>query len=108
VASAAVHGNSGLDGSDLPEPTRRPLDAYAVDFMIEMADRYRGDLVLATCQTPPRRQLASSHLLGLGQPIHVGNMAVYLASNESEITTGQIISVDSGVTFRGSLPDQSA
>jgi NAD(P)-dependent dehydrogenase (short-subunit alcohol dehydrogenase family) len=44
-------------------------------------------------------KLATSHLLGLGQPIHVANMAVYLASDESEITTGQILSVDSGVTI---------
>jgi NAD(P)-dependent dehydrogenase (short-subunit alcohol dehydrogenase family) len=44
-------------------------------------------------------KLASTHLLGLGQPIHVANMAVYLASDESEITTGQILSVDSGATI---------
>jgi NAD(P)-dependent dehydrogenase (short-subunit alcohol dehydrogenase family) len=44
-------------------------------------------------------KLAASHLLGLGQPIHVANMAVYLASDEAEITTGQILSVDSGVTI---------
>src|SRR5262245_13608580 len=44
-------------------------------------------------------KLASSHLLGLGQPIHVANMAVYLASDEAAITTGQILSVDSGVTI---------
>ena len=44
-------------------------------------------------------KLAASHLLGLGQPIHVANMAVYLASDESEITTGQVLSVDSGVTI---------
>lgn len=44
-------------------------------------------------------KLASSHLLGLGQPIHIANMAVYLASDEAAITTGQILSVDSGVTI---------
>jgi NAD(P)-dependent dehydrogenase (short-subunit alcohol dehydrogenase family) len=44
-------------------------------------------------------KLAASHLLGMGQPIHVANMAVYLASDESAITTGQILSVDSGVTI---------
>ena len=44
-------------------------------------------------------KLASTHLLGLGQPIHIANMAVYLASDEAEITTGQILSVDSGVTI---------
>jgi NAD(P)-dependent dehydrogenase (short-subunit alcohol dehydrogenase family) len=43
-------------------------------------------------------KLASTHLLGLGQPIHIANMAV-LASDESEITTGQVLSVDSGVTI---------
>lgn len=44
-------------------------------------------------------KLAASHLLGLGQPIHVADMAVYLASDEAAITTGQILSVDSGVTI---------
>jgi inosine-uridine nucleoside N-ribohydrolase len=48
VASAAVHGNSGLDGSELPEPTRRPIDAHAVDFIIETAEQYRGELILAS------------------------------------------------------------
>jgi NAD(P)-dependent dehydrogenase (short-subunit alcohol dehydrogenase family) len=44
-------------------------------------------------------KLAARHLLGLGHPIHIANMAVYLASEEAEITTGQILSVDSGVTI---------
>ena len=44
-------------------------------------------------------KLASTHLLGLGQPIHIANMAVYLASDEAAITTGQVLSVDSGVTI---------
>ena len=47
VASAEVHGKSGLDGADLPEPRRRPVDAHAVDFMIDMASRHRGELILA-------------------------------------------------------------
>jgi enoyl-[acyl-carrier-protein] reductase (NADH) len=45
------------------------------------------------------RKLTATHLLGPGQPIHVANMALYLASNESEITTGQVMRVDSGVTI---------
>ena len=44
-------------------------------------------------------KLASAHLLGLGLPIHMANMAVYLASDEAEITTGQIMVVDSGSTI---------
>jgi NAD(P)-dependent dehydrogenase (short-subunit alcohol dehydrogenase family) len=45
-------------------------------------------------------KLAATHLLGLGLPIHMADMAVYLASDEAAITTGQIISVDSGATIR--------
>jgi len=43
--------------------------------------------------------ISKTHLLGLGEPIHVADLAVYLASDESNITTGQVISVDSGVTI---------
>jgi len=43
-------------------------------------------------------KLASQHLMGLGYPIHMANMAVYLASDEAEITTGAIMVVDSGAT----------
>lgn len=44
-------------------------------------------------------KLAKTHLLGLGFPNHMADMAVYLASDESIITTGQILSVDSGATI---------
>src|SRR5581483_10405372 len=45
-------------------------------------------------------KLATTHLLGLGLPEHVAEAAVYLASDESIITTGQILSVDSGASIR--------
>jgi NAD(P)-dependent dehydrogenase (short-subunit alcohol dehydrogenase family) len=48
--------------------------------------------------TPEIARLADTHLLGPGLPIHIADMAVYLASDESAITTGQVLSVDSGVT----------
>ncbi|MGI9477967.1 MAG: nucleoside hydrolase [Hyphomicrobiaceae bacterium] len=47
AASAAVHGDSGLDGADLPQPTRSPTNMHGVDFLIEMARQYRGELVVA-------------------------------------------------------------
>ncbi len=34
--AAHVHGESGLDGPDLPEPTTRPVDAHAVDLLAEL------------------------------------------------------------------------
>ena len=49
--------------------------------------------------SPEIEKIGKTHLLGLGLPIHIANMAVYLASDESEITTGQVMSVDSGVTI---------
>jgi NAD(P)-dependent dehydrogenase (short-subunit alcohol dehydrogenase family) len=45
-------------------------------------------------------KLAQTHLLGLGMPEHMADTAVYLASDESMITTGQVISVDSGASIR--------
>jgi inosine-uridine nucleoside N-ribohydrolase len=47
AGTAEVHGSTGLDGVTLPEPSRRPIDMHAVDFIIEMASRHRGELVLA-------------------------------------------------------------
>jgi inosine-uridine nucleoside N-ribohydrolase len=44
---AAMHGKSGLDGASLPAPRRAPLAAHAVDFIIETAQRHRGELVVA-------------------------------------------------------------
>ena len=49
--------------------------------------------------SPEIETISKKHLLGLGQPIHVADLAVYLASDESSITTGQIIQVDSGATI---------
>ena len=48
--------------------------------------------------SPEIEKIGETHLLGLGLPIHIADMAVYLASDESAITTGQVLSVDSGVT----------
>jgi len=47
TASADVHGATGLDGAELPQPSRQPIDAHAVDFLIETASRHRDELVVA-------------------------------------------------------------
>ena len=43
----AVHGKTGLDGAELPEPDRAPLDIHAVELILRTARAHRGDLVLA-------------------------------------------------------------
>ena len=44
-------------------------------------------------------RLADSHLLGLIGPEDIAHMALYLASDESRLVTGQVLPVDSGVTI---------
>ena len=48
---------------------------------------------------PSVQKMAEQHLVGLGEPIDVANAALYLASDESKIMTGQVIRVDSGITI---------
>jgi NAD(P)-dependent dehydrogenase (short-subunit alcohol dehydrogenase family) len=44
-------------------------------------------------------RLADAHLLGLIEPSDIANAALYLASDDSRIVTGQVLPVDSGVTI---------
>jgi NAD(P)-dependent dehydrogenase (short-subunit alcohol dehydrogenase family) len=44
-------------------------------------------------------RLADSHLLGLIEPSDIANAALYLASDDSRMVTGQVLAVDSGVTI---------
>lgn len=43
--------------------------------------------------------MAEDHLLGLADPIDIAQGALYLASDESRVVTGQILAVDSGVSI---------
>ncbi|MBW2127673.1 MAG: SDR family oxidoreductase, partial [Deltaproteobacteria bacterium] len=43
------------------------------------------------------------HLLGFGEPTDIAYAALYLASDESKIVTGTILSVDSGYTAVGRI-----
>ena len=45
------------------------------------------------------QKLADSHLLGLIEPEDIANTALYLASDEARLVTGQVLPVDSGVTI---------
>lgn len=45
------------------------------------------------------RHLAGRHLLGPCRPADIAEMAVYLGADESRVVTGQVLSVDSGVTI---------
>jgi pyrimidine-specific ribonucleoside hydrolase len=40
--AAHVHGETGLDGPELPEPLARPVDAHAADFLAQVIERWAG------------------------------------------------------------------
>lgn len=46
IHGGAIHGKTGIDGAELPEPDRAPLDIHAVEFILRTARDNRGELVL--------------------------------------------------------------
>ena len=60
----------------------------------------KTERVLSRMKTHPAIDaLAKQHLVGLAEPLHIAYAALYLASPESGVVTGQILPVDSGVTI---------
>ncbi len=47
IHAADIHGRTGLDGAAMPAPTRGPIATHAIDFILEQAERHKGELVLA-------------------------------------------------------------
>ena len=92
--TAAKGGIASMTRSMAVEYAPHKIRVNAIAPSVTLSDRVKKLLE----EVPDIEKLAQSHLLGLGQPIHMADMAVYLASDESVITTGQILSVDSGVT----------
>ena len=41
-AAAYVHGESGLDGPDLPDPTTKPAEGHAIDFVAKTVEEHEG------------------------------------------------------------------
>jgi len=93
--TAAKGGIASLTRSMAVEYAPHKIRVNAIAPSVTLTERVKR--LLAANQDVSK--LAASHLLGLGQPIHIADMAVYLASDEAAITTGQILSVDSGVTI---------
>jgi len=93
--TAAKGGIAAMTRSMAVEYAPDKIRVNAIAPSVTLSDRVKK-LMAAE---PEIEKIGQQHLLGLGLPIHIANMAVYLAADESEITTGQILSVDSGVTI---------
>ena len=93
--TAAKGGVASMTRSMAVEYAPDRIRVNAIAPSVTLSDRVKALLE----QSPDIKKMSEQHLLGFGQPLHIANMAVYLASDESEITTGQVFPVDSGVTI---------
>ena len=93
--TAAKGGIASMTRSMAVEYAPHKVRVNAIAPSVTLTERVKRLLA----QSPEIEKLGQSHLLGFGQPIHIADMAVYLAADESAITTGQVLSVDSGVTI---------
>ena len=48
IGIAAMHGKGGLDGAELPLPSHKPVSPHAVDFIIALAEKHKGELIVST------------------------------------------------------------
>ena len=93
--TAAKGGVASMTRSMAVEYAPNKIRVNAIAPSVTLSDRVKK----LVQESPEIAKISEQHLLGFGMPIHIANMAVYLASDESEITTGQVLSVDSGVTI---------
>jgi NAD(P)-dependent dehydrogenase (short-subunit alcohol dehydrogenase family) len=104
-------GLMGWPGRDAYTATKGAIAALTRSLAVEFAaDKVRVNALapgaIATERTevlfrtvPALRPMIDKHLLGLGEPNDIAYAALYLASDESRITTGQIMPIDSGLTI---------
>jgi NAD(P)-dependent dehydrogenase (short-subunit alcohol dehydrogenase family) len=93
--TAAKGGIAALTRSMAVEFAAQRVRVNAIAPSATMTDRVRG--LMAGNAALDR--LANAHLLGLIEPPDIANMALFLASDESRMVTGQFYPVDSGVTI---------
>ena len=91
--AAAKGGIAAITRSLAVAPQRVRVNAIAPS--ATMTERVKPSVAGNTALT----KLADSHLLGLIEPDDIAQMALYLASDESRMVTGQVLPVDSGVTI---------
>lgn len=93
--TAAKGGVAAITRSMAVEYAPQKVRVNAIAPSVTLSDRVK----VLLSHSEDLQKLSASHLLGLGEPIDIAHMAVYLASEEARIVTGQIYSVDSGVTI---------
>ena len=93
--TAAKGGVAAITRSMAVEFASQRVRVNAIAPSATMTDRVRKLMV----GNAALDKLANAHLLGLIEPPDIANMALFLASDESRMVTGQVYPVDSGVTI---------
>jgi NAD(P)-dependent dehydrogenase (short-subunit alcohol dehydrogenase family) len=100
----------GIAGRDCYTAAKGAVAALTRSMAVEFAPEVRVNALAPSATmtervrrlmegNPAIEKLAKSHLLGLIAPEDVANAAVFLASAEARMITGQVVPVDSGVTI---------
>lgn len=109
VNSASIMGAMGLPNRDAYTAAKGGVIALTRSMAVEFApDRIRVNVVVPGAVATERikrfyeaephlQKQWDAYLLGLAEPIDVAYAALYLASDESCRTTGQMLPVDSGI-----------
>ncbi len=100
----------GIPGRDCYTAAKGAVAALTRSLAVEFAPSVRVNALAPSATMTERvrtlmvgnaaiEKLAKSHLLGLIAPEDIANAAIFLASDEARMITGQILPVDSGVTI---------
>src|SRR5215208_1092182 len=100
----------GVPGRDCYTAAKGGIAAITRSLAVAYAPRVRVNAIAPSATMTDRvkrlvagnanlQKLADAHLLGLIEPEDIANCALYLASDESRLVTGQVLPVDSGVTI---------
>lgn len=111
VNASSVVALMGWPGKDAYTAAKGGISALTRSMAVEFAPhKVRVNAVAPGVTRTPRvvaqlaalettQKLTAAHLLGIVEPIDVANAALFLASDASGKTTGQILPVDSGLTI---------
>ena len=93
--TAAKGGGASMNRAMAGEYGGHKIRVNAIAPSVTLTERVKKLLE----QSTEIQKQAERHLVGLAEPEDVANLALYLASDQSALITGQVISVDSGVTI---------
>jgi NAD(P)-dependent dehydrogenase (short-subunit alcohol dehydrogenase family) len=111
INAASMVGLMGWPGKDAYTPAKGGIAALTRSVAVQYASKQVrvnavAPGVVRTERTSKRlnsglvpRTIVDRHLLGVVEPIEIAYAALYFASDESRPVTGQILSVNSGVTI---------